>query len=75
MKRLQTELEEIDSNEELKAKDRRSAKRKAEAIAAEETGFTNITELMEWYEKNKGDNEENDKKDTKTTKDDKDKIV
>eukprot|EP00536_Pseudo-nitzschia_multiseries_P011265 jgi/Psemu1/205367/e_gw1.374.43.1 len=51
-KRLLTELETIDANQEMKAKDRRSAKRKAEAICTEETG-TPAEELLEWYKSNK----------------------
>lgn len=47
--KLKKELEDIDKNEEVKAKDRRSAKRKAEAIATEEAGIP-ASELMEWYE-------------------------
>jgi RNA recognition motif-containing protein len=48
--KLQKELETIEGNEEMKAKDRRSAKRKAEAIASEEAGMS-VLELSEWYEK------------------------
>lgn len=48
--KLQKELETIEGNEEMKAKDRRSAKRKAEAIASEEAGMP-VLELSEWYEK------------------------
>ena len=51
-KKLLTELKRINSNDALKAKDRRSAKRKAEAISCEETGMA-AEELLEWYEKNK----------------------
>lgn len=47
--KLKKELEGIDGNEEIKAKDRRSAKRKAEAIAAEEAGMP-AQELLDWYE-------------------------
>lgn len=48
-KKLKKELETIESNEDMKAKDRRSAKRKAEAIASEESGLT-AQELLDWYE-------------------------
>lgn len=58
-KKLLRELKSIDSNEGLKSKDRRSAKRKAEAISFEETGIA-ADELLEWYEKNK--NVDGDKK-------------
>lgn len=47
---LQKELEEIDTNEELKAKERRSAKRKAEAIALETSGCSTVEDLRSWYE-------------------------
>jgi len=47
--KLKKELEEFEQSEELKAKDRRSAKRKAEAIAAEESGMP-AQELLDWYE-------------------------
>mmetsp|Transcript_4991 Transcript_4991/g.12829 ORF Transcript_4991/g.12829 Transcript_4991/m.12829 type:complete len:482 (-) Transcript_4991:47-1492(-) len=51
-KKLLTEIQRINDNDDLKAKDRRSAKRKAEAISCEETGMT-AEELLDWYEKNK----------------------
>lgn len=47
-KTLTAEIQRIDGSEELKAKERRSAKRKAEAIASEESGCT-VEELLEWY--------------------------
>jgi RNA recognition motif-containing protein len=47
--KLKKDLEVIETNEDIKAKDRRSAKRKCEAIAAEEAGCS-ATELLEWYE-------------------------
>ncbi len=47
-KRLTAEIQRIENSEDLKAKERRSAKRKAEAIAAEESG-TSVEELLEWY--------------------------
>jgi RNA recognition motif-containing protein len=48
---LQKELQAIEANPELKAKDRRSAKRKAEAIAVEQTGggaTSSAQELLDW---------------------------
>ena len=48
--KLQKELKEIEDNQELKSKDRRSAKRKAEAIASEEAGMS-AAELLAWHEK------------------------
>ena len=50
--KLQSALNDLESNEELKAKDRRSAKRKAEAIALEESGMLSTEELLDWYLKN-----------------------
>ena len=47
-KRLSSEIQRIEASEELKAKERRSAKRKAEAIASEEAGCT-AEELLDWY--------------------------
>jgi RNA recognition motif-containing protein len=46
---LAKDLKSIEENELLKAKDRRAAKRKAEAIASEKTGCSS-TELLEIYE-------------------------
>ncbi len=46
-------LEEIENNEDLVSKDRRSAKRKAEAIACENGHVDTIEELLEYYEANK----------------------
>jgi len=51
--RLKKELQEIEANTNLVSKDRRSAKRKAEAIAAEESGMP-VSELMEWLGTNSG---------------------
>eukprot|EP00980_Cylindrotheca_fusiformis_P010870 scaffold2466_cov120-Cylindrotheca_fusiformis.AAC.6 len=47
--KLQSALQDIETNAEMKAKDRRSAKRKAEAIAAEESGMS-AEELLQWFE-------------------------
>ena len=47
-RKLTAELSAIENNEALKAKQRRSAKRKAEGIAAESAGCP-ATELVEWY--------------------------
>mmetsp|Transcript_13845 Transcript_13845/g.20425 ORF Transcript_13845/g.20425 Transcript_13845/m.20425 type:complete len:381 (+) Transcript_13845:130-1272(+) len=44
-------LKLIESSSELKSKERRSQKRKAEAIAAEESNCT-AEELLEWYQSN-----------------------
>jgi len=46
--KLKKELEGIETNEKLKAKDRRSAKRRVEAIASEKVGCP-VEELLEWY--------------------------
>lgn len=49
-KRLHDALSTLESDTNLNAKERRSAKRKAEAIASEETGGKSATELLQWYE-------------------------
>ena len=48
-KKLRDELAQLEANTEINAKERRSAKRKAEAIAAEESGCA-ADELLKWYE-------------------------
>jgi RNA recognition motif-containing protein len=48
--KLKKELDKIETDEGMKAKERRSAKRKAEAIATEESSMP-APELLEWYEK------------------------
>ncbi len=48
-KKLRDGLAELEANTEINAKERRSAKRKAEAIATEETGCK-ADELLQWYE-------------------------
>jgi len=48
-----TTLTAIEANTELKAKERRSAKRRVEAIACEEGDAENIQELMDWFEETK----------------------
>jgi len=50
-KKLQKSLADLEKDDSLNAKERRSAKRKAEAIASEETNGTDSKELLEWYEK------------------------
>lgn len=50
--KLQEELNSIEINKELISKDRRSAKRKAESIAAEEAGCP-VADLLEWYHQHK----------------------
>lgn len=60
-RKLQQELVNIENDEAMKAKDRRSAKRKAEAIAFETTGCQ-AEDLLAWYK------EQNDTQETKTTK-------
>jgi RNA recognition motif-containing protein len=45
------DIQDIETNSSLKAKERRSAKRRAEAIAVESCGTgTTIDELLQWYE-------------------------
>lgn len=51
--KYQKALADIEKNEELNSKDRRSAKRKADAIAVEDcqgTSLKNIESLLEWHE-------------------------
>jgi RNA recognition motif-containing protein len=49
----QKSLTEIEADKLLNSKDRRSAKRKADAIACENSKFSTIQELSDWYEANK----------------------
>eukprot|EP00977_Amphora_coffeiformis_P010825 scaffold2536_cov169-Amphora_coffeaeformis.AAC.18 len=67
-RKLEKELEEIEQNQDLKAKERRSAKRKAEAIASEAADCPTV-ELLEWYAayQKKNDGEDNKKKESKKT--------
>ena len=62
-RKLQQELLQIETDETMKAKDRRSAKRKAEAIAFETTGIQ-AEHLLAWYKEQKND----DTKETKNNK-------
>ena len=48
-KKLSESLSKMENDDSLNAKERRSSKRKAEAIASEETGGTPSNELLEWY--------------------------
>lgn len=48
-KKLKDSLVNLESDETMNSKERRSAKRKAEAIATEETGV-DAAELLTWYE-------------------------
>jgi len=47
-RKLTKELQQIETNEDLKAKERRASRRKAEAIASEESGCS-TKELLDWY--------------------------
>lgn len=69
-KALEKDLENIQKDEGLKSKERRSAKRKAEAIAMEASGCASAAELLEWYKKYKNSKSSNDKasKDAKEKK-------
>ena len=49
--KLKKELDAILNDESLRAKERRSRKRKAEAIAAEEAGCS-VEDMQKWYEEN-----------------------
>lgn len=48
-KKLKEAIATLESDEAMNAKERRSAKRKAEAIAVEETGCE-VADLLKWYE-------------------------
>lgn len=48
-RRLSESLAKLEKDEKLNAKERRSGKRKAEAIASEETGGEDVGGLLEWY--------------------------
>lgn len=48
-KKLKEAIATLESDEAMNAKERRSAKRKAEAIAVEETGCE-VSDLLKWYE-------------------------
>lgn len=58
--KLQKELTTIDADTSMKAKERRSAKRKAEAIATEQSGCGSAEELLEWYDKLQQESENNE---------------
>ena len=60
-KGLEKELEKVKTDTTLKSKDRRSAKRKAEAIAADAAGCSAI-ELLEWYDEYKQQMKQEEKK-------------
>jgi RNA recognition motif-containing protein len=64
VKKLQAEVKKIEESEELKAKDRRSAKNKAKAIASEESGMP-AAELLEWYAQHIKSNPGKEKKNEK----------
>mmetsp|Transcript_24868 Transcript_24868/g.37074 ORF Transcript_24868/g.37074 Transcript_24868/m.37074 type:complete len:471 (-) Transcript_24868:685-2097(-) len=49
--KLKKALSEIESNSEMNSKERRTAKRKAEAIASEESGGCAASDLLAYYEK------------------------
>jgi len=48
-RRLSESLDKLEKDKKLNAKERRSGKRKAEAIASEETGGEDAGGLLEWY--------------------------
>jgi|AntRauTorckE5430_2_1112549.scaffolds.fasta_scaffold00906_5 RNA recognition motif-containing protein len=52
-KKYQDALKGIEDNQELNSKDRRSAKKKTEAIAKEESGMDDIQQLLTWLDDNK----------------------
>lgn len=67
-RQLEQELKQIDANEDMKAKARRSAKRKAEAIASEAAGCS-AAQLVEWYAKYKEEQTSSSKNTSKSKKD------
>ena len=50
MIQLRKDISAIETNNDMKAKERRSAKRKAEAIAVESCDCLTVEELRQWYE-------------------------
>ena len=52
-KKYQEALQGIQDNQELNSKDRRSAKKKTEAIAKEESGMDDVQQLLAWLDDNK----------------------
>ena len=60
--KLKKDLASIESDEGMKAKDRRSAKRKAEAIAVESSGCASVEELLQWHEIHGGNDDQPDQK-------------
>ena len=52
-KKYNSTLTAIENNADLNSKDRRSAKKKAEAIAKEDSKVEELQELLDWYEENK----------------------
>jgi RNA recognition motif-containing protein len=62
-KKLIAEVKRIDEDPNLKAKDRRSAKRRAEAISLEESGCSS-EQLLEWY-RQQGDSVINEEEESK----------
>lgn len=71
-RQLEEELATIEQDESMKAKDRRSAKRKAEAIALETTGCP-ADELLAWYKEHHPNDNQNNK--TATPKKAKDEVL
>jgi RNA recognition motif. (a.k.a. RRM, RBD, or RNP domain) len=63
-RQLESDLKKIETDNELKAKDRRAAKRKAEAIATETTGMP-ANDLLEWYNQRKSTTTRTNKHDNK----------
>jgi len=65
--KLKQELDAINTDESLRAKERRSNKRKAEAIAAEAAGCS-VEEMQKWYEENQEKLAELEQKTSKQSK-------
>jgi RNA recognition motif-containing protein len=62
-KRLKEALDTLESDEAMNSKERRSAKRKAEAIACEETGV-DASELLSWYKEHNPTKDDTKKRST-----------
>jgi RNA recognition motif-containing protein len=52
VKKYYAVMSDIEQNQDLNAKDRRSAKRKAEAIALQETNIPTMEDLIHWFQEN-----------------------
>jgi len=70
-RKLQNDLQRIDNDTDLKSKDRRSAKRKAHALAAEATGMS-AEALLELYEEHNTEDDQQQQVEEESTRSDTD---